>query len=224
MAITGEGLDLDDPAFESRLQLMRGPADWWREDRDVQLRMIDRLGVRPSDRLLEIGCGPVQAGAALIRHLEPGCYTGVDISADRIAAARDVVAALGLADKSPRLIVSDDFGLDRLSPGSFDRIWCYQVVIHFPLPLVERFMTAVSTLLTDDGRAWFSARVNNAVEGFRISGKWLEFPVTEGSEDFWMASATAAGLSCRRLGTLGELGHPETRPGWKNPLFELTKA
>ena len=220
--IPTEGLDFDEPALEQRLELMRGPSGAWRVDREVQVRALEKLGLQPHHHLLEIGCGPLQAGAPLIRFLDQGHYTGVDISADRLAAAREVIRRFDLEERSPRLVLSDDFGLEQLEPRSFDRIWSFHVVIHFPLDLVARYMQAVAALLKPEGVGWFSAWVTPERTPFNRRGSWLEFPVTEAGSDFFHSAAAAAGLDCVSLGSLEEWGLPSDRPAAKNWLFQVS--
>lgn len=221
MLISDTGLDFEDDREEDQLALMRGPSGKWREDRNFQIRALEKLGLRPDHHFLEIGCGPLLAGAPLIRFLDPGHYTGVDISPDRLSVAEKLVARFGLEDKGPNLLLSDDFGLDRLPPQSFDRIWSYQVVLHFSLPLVHRYLAAVAQLLKPGGLAWFSAKMSRNGDDFKIGGAWLEFPVNEAGEPFYRSAASAVGLECSHLGTLGEWGLPSDRPGSKHLLFQL---
>ena len=222
--ISTDGLDFADPDLEHELELLRGPTGAWRIDREVQVRALEKLGLEPHHRLLEIGCGPFQAGAPLVRYLEPGHYTGVDISAERLDAARNVIRRFDLEERQPRLVLSDDFGLDQLEPASFDRTWSFHVVIHFPKPAVERYMHAIATLLKPGGRGWFSAWVTPDHEEFNRRGSWLEFPVTEAGADFFRSAASAAGLDCAALGTLEEWGLPSDRPAARNWLFELKRG
>ena len=161
------------------------------------------------------------AGLPLMRFLDRGCYTGVDVSADRLAAGSKAISHFGLDDRQARLVRSDSFGLAELSPGSFDRIWSYQVVLHLTEPLVHGFMKAVAALLKPDGIAWFSAKVSGSDDAFEVGGPWLEFPVNAVGEGFYRSSAEAAGLACASLGTLGELGLPSDRPGSRHLLFEM---
>jgi SAM-dependent methyltransferase len=222
MEIRTDGLDFDEPEMEGSLELLRGPSGAWKVDREVQAGALTKLGLQPHHRLLEIGCGPLQAGAPLIRFLETGNYTGVDISADRLQAARAVVSRFGLDSREPRLVLSDDFGLDELEPASFDRVWSFHVVIHFPEDVVRRYMEAVATLLKPDGMGWFSAWVTRDRAEFNRRGSWLEFPVTEAGSDFFRSTAAEAGLHCSSLGTLEEWGLPSDRPAAKNLLFQLS--
>lgn len=220
--ISTSALDIDDPELEQKLERLRGPLGAWRIDREVQVLALEKLGLQPGHRVLEIGCGPLQVGAPLIRFLEPGNYTGVDISADRLAAAAEVIHRFNLESRSPRLILSDEFGLDQLEPASFDRIWSFHVVIHFPKHAVIRFMEAVATLLKPGGIGWFSAWVTPERTPFHTRGSWLEFPVTEAGNDFFQAAAAGAGLACVSLGTLEDWGLPSDRPAAKNWLFQLS--
>ena len=222
MEIRTDGLDFDEPEMEGRLELLRGPSGAWRVDREVQARALAKLGLQPNHRLLEIGCGPLQAGAPLIRFLDAGNYVGVDISGDRLEAARAVIQRFDLDEREPRLVLSDDFGLDQLTPASFDRIWSFHVVIHFPKEAVCRFLEAVSTLLKPGGIGWFSAWVTPQRAEFNRRGSWLEFPVTEAGSDFFRSAAADCGLDCRSLGTLEEWGLPSDRPAAKNWLFQLS--
>ena len=222
MEIRTDGLDFDEPEMEGRLELLRGPSGAWRVDREVQARALAKLGLQPNHRLLEIGCGPLQAGAPLIRFLDAGNYVGVDISGDRLEAARAVIQRFDLDEREPRLVLSDDFGLDQITPASFDRIWSFHVVIHFPKEAVCRFLEAVSTLLKPGGIGWFSAWVTPQRTEFNRRGSWLEFPVTEAGSDFFRSAAADCGLDCRSLGTLEEWGLPSDRPAAKNWLFQLS--
>src|SRR4051794_5556910 len=99
--IRTDDLELDDPELQRRLELMRGPAGAWPVDRDVQVGALEKLGLRSDHQLLEVGCGPLQSGIPLIRFLEPGHYTGVDISAERLDAGHALIRRFGLEQQSP---------------------------------------------------------------------------------------------------------------------------
>ena len=54
-----------------------------------RLRLIvERLDIRPSDRVLEIGCGHGVAATFVCQRLENGHLTAIDRSAKMIAAAK----------------------------------------------------------------------------------------------------------------------------------------
>src|ERR1700678_2630550 len=51
----------------------------WDEHRRFQIEFLRQQGLKPSQTLLEIGCGPLTGGIPIIRYLQPNNYVGVDI-------------------------------------------------------------------------------------------------------------------------------------------------
>lgn len=51
-------------------------------------RIVDRLDIRLSDRVLEIGCGHGVAASFICDRLDGGCYLAIDRSEKMIEAAR----------------------------------------------------------------------------------------------------------------------------------------
>ena len=57
---------------------------FWDEMGQTQLDFLVSQGLTPEQRFLDVGCGSFRAGRFLVRHLDPGNYYGIDISADVI--------------------------------------------------------------------------------------------------------------------------------------------
>lgn len=123
---------------------------------------LDR--VRPGQRILDIGCGPGSITldlAALVG--EEGRVTGVDFSAEAIAAAR--LAAADRGDVVTEFLVGDVFELD-LEPASFDVVHAHQVMQHLTDPVaaleaMARFVKPGGILAARDAdygaMAWYPA-------------------------------------------------------------------
>lgn len=106
-----------------------GRAAGWDKRGAFQLELLRFMGLEQSDRLLDVGCGPIRAGVHFIRHLETGHYTGVDFNPSFIEAASRIVETSGLASRAPSISLLDDFDFARVD-GSFDWILCFSVLNH----------------------------------------------------------------------------------------------
>lgn len=108
-----------------------GIADEWDARQDLQelsgklARGIEELGVRPDERILDVGCGTGNLTRALLERLSPeGRITAIDIAPRMIAAARRKI-------RDPRVEwrVADVRDL-ALPDSSFDRVICFSAWPH----------------------------------------------------------------------------------------------
>src|SRR5205823_1509194 len=65
-------------------------------------RLLDELGLRPTDRVVELGCGPGGFSRRVLRRLgEGGMLVGVDASPGLLEQARALLAGAGSARFEP---------------------------------------------------------------------------------------------------------------------------
>jgi ubiquinone/menaquinone biosynthesis C-methylase UbiE len=105
--------------------------------------VVERLDVRPDDRVLEIGCGHGVAATLVCERLEGGRLTAVDRSAKMIEAATRRNAAYVEAGRA-EFLVADLEDLD-LGERRFDKIFAVRVGLFHREPerarsLVERWL------------------------------------------------------------------------------------
>jgi ubiquinone/menaquinone biosynthesis C-methylase UbiE len=105
--------------------------------------VVERLDIRPDDRVLEIGCGHGVAATLVCQRLEGGHLTAVDRSPKMIEAARRRNAAYIEAGKAEFLVATLE-GLD-LGDRRFDKIFAVRVGLFHRDPdrarsLVERWL------------------------------------------------------------------------------------
>jgi cyclopropane-fatty-acyl-phospholipid synthase len=106
-----------------------------------------KLLIKPGMRVLEIGCGWGGLGLTLARD-HGAQVTGITLSQEQLAIARERALAAGLADR-----VSFELMDYRAVRGQFDRIVSVGMFEHVGLPNYKTFFDMVRDCLTKDGVA-----------------------------------------------------------------------
>ncbi len=111
-------------------------------------RLVERLALRPGDRVLEIGCGHGVAATLVCDGLGDGAYTAVDRSPAMIAAAERRNAAHVAAGRAEFLVMT----LEALELGEhrFDVVFAARVGLFHREP--ERARAYVEPWLAPGGR------------------------------------------------------------------------
>jgi cyclopropane-fatty-acyl-phospholipid synthase len=141
------------------------------EDLDAaQVAKLDlvcrKLGLRPGDRLLDVGCG---WGALLIHAAQHYGVdaTGITLSEAQATIARERIAAAGLGDRC-RVEIRDYRALDAL--GTFDRISSVGMVEHVGLRKLPEYFAALHRALRPGGLLLNHGIVS--VNAARPTGRW----------------------------------------------------
>jgi SAM-dependent methyltransferase len=171
----------------------------------LQFDYLLKHGLRPGDRMLEIGCGNLRAGWRFISHLDTGNYYGIDISPDILLAAQDTLARRGLAAKLPHLTLVRDLRLAFLPDGCFTVVHAHSVFSHSPLEVIDECLAHVGRVLAPGGYFDFTF---DRTEGREHQVLW---------EDFYYRTETLVGLaerhglSARFMDDWEELPHRQSR-------------
>jgi SAM-dependent methyltransferase len=188
------------PRAERRHALV-GPARLWQVKRDFQIAFLRDHGLRPGDRLADIGCGTLRGGIPIIDYLDAGNYHGFEVRAHVLDEGRRELAASGLEHKRPVLAQCDDLGAVAFDER-FDVIWGFSVLIHMSDDVLDRALAFVARHLAPAGV--FYANVSFEA---RPDGQWQGFPVVHRPWEFYRDAAARHGLAVEQLGTLSSLGH-----------------
>ena len=165
-----------------------------------QLTLLRHWGLRPSARVLEIGCGVGRLAYELAAYLDDGTYTGFDISpkaigwlnehyAPRLPNFRfDLVDARN-ARYRPRGADAETVRFP-YADGQFDVVCAFAVFMHMQLPEIRRYCEEIARVLAPDGFAAVTFR--SVHEGEVLprtrdrewvpvgAGIWSIFPETPG--------------------------------------------
>ncbi|XP_078440444.1 S-adenosyl-L-methionine-dependent methyltransferases superfamily protein [Wolffia australiana] len=110
----------------------------WAGGRDVFEFLASAGGLRPSDLVLEIGCGTLRVGLHFVRYLDAGrfhCLERDELSL--MAALRYELPSQGLLHKRPVIVRGETMDFDKLGSSlQYDLIYASAVFLHIPDKLV----------------------------------------------------------------------------------------
>lgn len=154
------GADIQNQEYKKHLG---GGAQHWERRGAFQLFFLQKMGLKPSDRLLDAGCGPIRSGVHFINYLDAGNYCGIDSNADFIRVATETVAKNPqLRDKSPQLECVENFDFARLH-GAFAFVLAFSVLNHCSEPIRQVFFENIRRVTTAESKIfithapWFQA-------------------------------------------------------------------
>ncbi|MBI2766633.1 MAG: class I SAM-dependent methyltransferase [Chloroflexi bacterium] len=171
------GLWLDESMSYS-CAVFAGPAQSLEAAQENKLRlMAEKAGIRDGDRVLDIGCGWGAFARYAARHY--GCkVTGITLSPNQLALARERTAAEGLDDR-----VSFELADYREFRGSFDRIVSIGMFEHVGADYWETFFRACRRLLAPGGRMALQSITlpDRALAAHLASSGWIQRHIFPGA-------------------------------------------
>lgn len=146
----------------------------WDEVGQLQFDFLVRHGMEPRDTLLDIGCGTLRGGRHAIRYLDPGHYTGLELSAGAIRAGRKLLRDEGLTEKRPRLIQNDDLKFSEMEGETFDFLMAQSVFSHLKPEHIRECFVYVGRVLHPASVLFYTYR--RADEYRAVSVKEFDYP------------------------------------------------
>jgi cyclopropane fatty-acyl-phospholipid synthase-like methyltransferase len=195
-----------------------GRADLWAVKRQFQSEFLIDQGLRPEQRLLDIGCGTLRGGLPLIEYLDAGHYVGIEARASALEEAWKELAEAGLEGKSPMLIHADDPDVVSLDEP-VQVAWAFSVLIHMEDKVVDKCLGLVARVLGEGG-AFFA----NVILGDGPRSQWREFPVVPRPQAFYESLAARHALDCGVMGTLKALGYPKESEGGNGMMLRFSRS
>jgi cyclopropane fatty-acyl-phospholipid synthase-like methyltransferase len=195
----------------------------WEELGSLQLKFLIESGLKPSHKLLDIGCGCLRGGIHYIKYLQEGNYHGLDINNSLIEAGKIEIEEARLSNKNPKLIVDDKFSFDRFGK-KFDFMVSVSVFTHLPMNIIVECLTKVRESLATNGiyyTTFFQAPTSLHLEKIKQQPGGI---VTKHNKDPFHYSVEElyymAELSRLELKVVGDWEHPRNQ---KMAAFILPK-
>jgi cyclopropane fatty-acyl-phospholipid synthase-like methyltransferase len=147
-------LSEDDIKNQSYKKFLGGGEQAWEARGAFQLFFLKLMGLEPSHRVLDVGCGPIRAGSHVIRYLNPGLYYGMDYNEHFIRAATNTVREdSSLSAKNPHLEHISHFNFSKLKTD-FDYVLSFSVLNHAPLQEQKRFFLELPAVLRETTKVY----------------------------------------------------------------------
>lgn len=184
---------------------MGNPAAWESFGK-LQLDYLISQGLEPQHLLLDVACGPLQAGRHFIEYLEKQHFFGID---DRkvliVAGEKGEIRARRLKNKKPVLRYVEDFDLSWLHASiSFDYVLAENLFTRIFPEKIDICLKSVEARLASQGA--FYATFNLSPDGktkkkshpYQPYEKWIFYP-----KELFDGLAESNGLSCEYIGKWG---------------------
>ena len=114
------------------------------------------LGIQPTDRLLDYGCGPMRVGVHFARTLRPGNYVGADTSRSMLRRGEFVMTQLGIPRKDYHAVHISSVTLEELEYFTFDWIVAYSSLQYLSNTDFQATLYAFRRLISNTGRIMVS--------------------------------------------------------------------
>ena len=118
----------------------------WREHQTMQFEYVKRLGLQSDHVFLDVACGPLRLGAALLPYLSNGLYYGMDINMSTIEAGVEKLEQDGIKPTNAVLFANDSFDFSPVSE-QVDMAFSNSLFSHLTLNSILLCLVSLSRIL-----------------------------------------------------------------------------
>jgi cyclopropane fatty-acyl-phospholipid synthase-like methyltransferase len=140
----------------------------WEELGSLQLSYLQQMGLLPTHKLLDMGCGSLRGGVKFVEYLNSDSYFGVDINQSLLDAGKIELANAGLTHKAVKLANSNSFDASQFSE-KFNYAIAVSLFTHLSVNFIVQCLEQVKRVLAKDGKFYATFFVVNSKTEFFTS-------------------------------------------------------
>ena len=130
----------------------------WEELGEWQINSLKTLGLSSSNKLLDVGCGPLRFGTYAISYLDNGNYHGVEVWEPYIKLGKRVLKEFDIT-KNYTMKIDRDFDYE-IFGEKFDFAIAQSVVTHLSVHQIDKLLSTLKKVMVSGGSFLFSY-INN---------------------------------------------------------------
>ncbi len=134
-----------------------------------QMDALLHFGLKPTDHLIDIGCGPMRLGLRAVPYLYDGHFYGIDALESYIRIGHRIMNDMG-GRKKFHLIQSNCFEFDRFNQH-FEYANAQSVFTHLSLDQIELCLTSLKHVMKPGGMFLCTFLTSSNPRGFLYFGK-----------------------------------------------------
>jgi hypothetical protein len=164
--------------------------------------------LQPHHDFLDVGCGWLRLGAALLPYLEEGRYYGLDNTQMNLDIGREFLKRLGIR-QAPHLLCSPDFAFQEFGK-MFDVAFSHAVFTHLSHAQIEQCLMNLTRVMKAGSLGfvtlYLSSKDSERANDYQLAGgRTLHYASSQVSPGFLGNLARRLGLKCE---ILREQAHP----------------
>jgi len=133
----------------------------WQQMQEWQVCVLRAQGLKPSHSFLDIGCGVLRLGLALIPWLEPGRYCGTDPAPAYLRTAEALARSLLPSHRSPHLLLDRHCEFWRFG-RQFEFAMAHSVFTHMTFEEIGTCLQQLARVMAPGGKLIFTIALDPA--------------------------------------------------------------
>ncbi len=201
-----------------------GPYDRWFAVRQQALDLLTQAGLRRDSVVLDLGCGMLRLGSALIPNLDRGCYLGIEPDEELLRAGiKHLLGEEEVRRKEPRFYHGTDFRLS-VFDTKVDFVIARSVWSHASRDMIRTTLDEFVKVAHDDSMllaSFYEAHLWPRRDWPYYGKKWLYPHITKRGGSYHFPSWL--NRECRRRGLVLTIRDDEEKLG-RQTWAQITRA